>query len=188
MYRLEDIENEIKKCRKCRLWKYRKNAVAGEGNANAELMFIGEAPGKNEDEQGKPFVGKAGQFLNEVLKENGIKRNNVYITNVVKCRPPNNRDPLPDEINACSPYLEKQIDLIRPKIIVTLGRFAAYFILNLYGFKFESMSLMHGKVFHSPINKIKILVTYHPAACIYNPALKKVFSNDIKKLSLLAKF
>jgi len=183
MYSLEDIEKEIKNCKKCRLWKSRKNPVVGDGSIDAEIMFIGEAPGKNEDEQGKPFVGKAGQFLNDVLKENGIERGDVYITNVVKCRPPNNRDPLPDEIEACSPYLEKQIEIIKPKIIVTLGRFSTKFILSLYGFKNEPISKIHGKIFSSPLNGIKIIPMYHPAACIYNPALKEVFKNDIKKLA-----
>ena len=183
MYSLKDIEEEVRKCRKCRLWKNRKNAVVGEGNENAAIMFIGEAPGKNEDEIGRPFVGKAGQFLTQVLKENGIEREEVYITNVVKCRPPNNRDPLPDEIEACSPYLEKQIELIKPKIIVTLGRFSTKFILSLYGFKNEPISRIHGKVFSSPLNGINIIPMYHPAACIYNPALKEVFKNDMKKLA-----
>ena len=187
MYSLEEIEQEIKKCKKCRLWKSRRNPVAGEGNEKARIMFVGEAPGRVEDETGKPFVGKAGQFLNEVLEANEIDRKDVYITNVVKCRPPNNRDPLPDEIAACSPYLEKQIDIIKPEIIATLGRFASSFILSLYGFNSLPMASIHGKIFNVPLHGIKIIILYHPAACIYNPKLKKVFSDDIKKLAELKK-
>jgi len=185
---LKQIEEEIRKCTKCRLWKSRINAVPGEGNENAVIMFVGEAPGKNEDEQGRPFVGKAGQFLDEVLGENNIERKDVYITNVVKCRPPNNRDPLPDEIKACSPYLELQIEMIKPRIIVALGRFAADFLLTLYGFKMKPISSIHGKIFSSPINGIKIIPMFHPAACIYNPFLKNVFREDMKKIKMLAKF
>ncbi|MCD6572759.1 MAG: uracil-DNA glycosylase [Thermoplasmata archaeon] len=185
MHSLKELEERIKECRKCRLWKSRKNPVAGEGSEKARIMFVGEAPGKNEDEQGRPFVGKAGQFLNKTLNENGIERSSVYITNVVKCRPPNNRDPLPDEINACSPYLEMQIEIIKPEIIVALGRFASYFILSLYGFKPRPISEIHGKIFSSPINGIKIIPMYHPAACIYNPALKNVFRKEIAMLAKL---
>ncbi|MCD6222958.1 MAG: uracil-DNA glycosylase [Thermoplasmata archaeon] len=185
MHDLKAIEERIKNCRKCRLWKSRKNAVAGEGNENARIMMIGEAPGKKEDEQGRPFVGKAGQLLNEILHENGIERESIYITNIVKCRPPNNRDPLPDEIKACSPYLEMQIEIIKPEIIATLGRFSTAFILSLYGFKPRPISAIHGRVFSSPLNGIKIVPLYHPAACIYNPALKDVFKKDVEMLAKL---
>ncbi len=183
--KIEEIEEEIKKCNKCRLWKNRKKAVPGEGNYKADLMLIGEAPGKTEDEYGRPFVGKAGQLLTQILKENGIERKEIYITNVVKCRPPNNRNPFKDEIEKCFPYLKKQIEIIKPKIIVTLGNFAAQTILNFYGFKFESISKMRGKIFESPLHKIKILPTYHPAACIYAPWLLDKFKQDIKMISSL---
>lgn len=179
---MEKIEEEIRKCRKCNLWKSRKNAVPGEGNYSADLMVVGEAPGKKEDEMGRPFVGKAGQILNEIFEENGIKREDIYITNVVKCRPPKNRNPLYDEIKACFPYLEKQIELIKPKLILTLGNFGAKVIMELYGFKAYSITKMHGKIFDSPLHQIKILPTFHPAACIYNPLLKEKLYNDIKKL------
>ncbi|RLF45601.1 MAG: uracil-DNA glycosylase [Thermoplasmata archaeon] len=179
---LEKIEEEIKICRKCSLWKNRKNAVPGEGNINADLMLIGEAPGKTEDEMGRPFVGKAGQLLNEILEKNGIKRQEIYITNVVKCRPPNNRNPLKEEIEKCFPYLKMQIDIIRPKIIVTLGNVATYSLLPLYGFKPASITRLRGKVLNSPLHQIKILPTYHPAACIYNPELKNAIAEDFAKV------
>lgn len=179
---MEEIEKEIRNCRKCRLWKSRKNVVIGDGRPDADIMLIGEAPGKTEDEMALPFVGKAGQLLNEVLKENGIDRKEVYITNVVKCRPPFNRNPFKDEIEKCFPYLRRQIDIIKPKIIITLGNFATKSILNLYGFKAESISKIHGKIFESLLHEIKILPTFHPAACIYNPLLKDKFSHDIRKV------
>ncbi len=179
---MKELEEEIKKCRKCRLWKSRKNAVPGEGNYNADLMLVGEAPGKTEDEMARPFVGKAGQLLTEILEKNGIRRKDVYITNVVKCRPPNNRNPMKDEIEKCLPYLKKQLEIIKPKVILTLGNFATQTILPLYGFKAENISKIRGKVFDSPLHGIKILPTYHPAACIYAPWLKEKFENDIKKV------
>lgn len=184
---MEEIEEKIRKCRKCNLWKSRKNAVPGEGNKNADLMVVGEAPGKKEDEMGRPFVGKAGQILNEIFEENGIRREDVYITNVVKCRPPKNRNPFHEEIEACFPYLEKQIELIKPKIILTLGNFGTRVIMELYGFEAYPITAIHGRIFDSPIHQIKILPTFHPAACIYNPLLKEKFCNDIKKLREILK-
>jgi len=177
---IEEIEEKVKKCTKCPLYKTRKNAVPGEGNRNAEIMFIGEAPGKNEDEQGKPFVGKAGQFLDFAMSDIGVKREDVYITNVVKCRPPKNRDPREEEIKACSPYLDEQIASIKPKILCTLGKFATSYILSSYGFGVESISRAHGKVYTSPVAMVKIIPMYHPAATIYNPALKEQFLRDMK--------
>jgi len=177
---IEEIEEEVKKCTKCPLYKTRKNAVPGEGNRNAEIMFIGEAPGKNEDEKGKPFVGKAGQFLDFAMSDIGVKREDVYITNVVKCRPPKNRDPREEEIKACSPYLDEQIASIKPKILCTLGKFATSYILSSYGFGVESISRAHGKVYTSPVAMVKIIPMYHPAATIYNPALKEQFLRDMK--------
>lgn len=182
---IKEIEEEIKRCRKCRLWKNRKNAVPGEGNYSANLMLVGEAPGKTEDEQGRPFVGKAGQLLTETLQKNGIERKDIYITNVVKCRPPNNRNPMKDEIEKCFPYLKMQIEIIKPKFILTLGNFASQTILNFYGFKFESISKIRGEIFEGPLHGIKILPTYHPAACIYAPWLKEKFEKDIEKVASL---
>jgi len=154
--------------------------VPGDGNGNAEIMFVGEAPGKNEDEKGKPFVGKAGQLLDSALAATGLDRKDVYITNVVKCRPPRNRDPKEEEIKACSPYLDKQIEIIKPKVICTLGRFAAEYILSSYGFEMEPISRIHGSVYTMPVAMVKIVPMYHPAAIIYNPMLKEQFLKDMK--------
>jgi len=177
---IEEIEEKIKKCTKCPLHKTRKNAVPGDGNRNAKIMFIGEAPGKNEDEVGRPFVGKAGQFLDLAMSNAGMKREDVYITNVVKCRPPKNRDPREEEIKACSPYLDEQIAAIKPKILCTLGKFATSYILSSYGFEVEPISRAHGKVYSSPVAMVKIIPMYHPAATIYNPSLKEQFLRDMK--------
>jgi len=124
---LQEIAEQVRNCRKCDLWKTRKNAVPGEGNPHAEIMFVGEAPGENEDIEGKPFVGAAGKLLTKLITEVlGLKREDVFITNVVKCRPPQNRDPTEEEMTACSPYLRMQIDIIKPKLIVTLGRHSTF--------------------------------------------------------------
>ena len=176
---LEEIEEEIRNCRKCPLWKERNNAVPGEGNKNAKIMMVGEAPGRVEDEKGKPFVGKAGHLLTEILRKNGIKREDVYITNVVKCRPPGNRNPRREEIEKCLPYLERQIDEIKPEIIIAMGNFASSALLEMYGFKAESISRVRGRIFYSPVHSIKIIPTFHPAACIYNKALLKYLEKDI---------
>jgi DNA polymerase len=173
---LSKIETEVKGCPLCRLSQTRKNAVAGEGHISSKIMFIGEAPGKNEDQQGKPFVGAAGKVLDRLLKNAGIDRSQVFITNVVKCRPPFNRVPHDDERNACRPYLNRQISLINPEIICILGR-TAY------------SSLVGGKTITSNRGKFikkdgrKYFLTIHPAAAIYNSNLLPVLQNDIVKLS-----
>ncbi|MEA2054128.1 MAG: uracil-DNA glycosylase [Candidatus Thermoplasmatota archaeon] len=182
---LWELENKIKNCKNCPLSLTRKNAVPGEGREDANIIFIGEAPGKSEDETGKPFVGKAGNFLDFALTGIGLKREDIYITNVVKCRPPGNRDPREEEIKACIPYLDGQISIIKPKIFCTLGKFATTYILSSYGFDSEPISRVHGRVYSSPVAMIKIIPMYHPAATIYNPALKEYFLRDmgvIKKL------
>ncbi len=171
-------------CKKCELYKYRKNPVPGEGRKDAEIMFVGEAPGAREDETGRPFVGAAGKLLTELLGKIGLKREDVYITNVVKCRPPNNRDPTEEEIRACSPYLMKQIQLIKPKIIVALGRHAGRFLFEQGGLKWRSMKAVHGKVFDIVINgiKVKLMATYHPAAALYYPKLRPELEKDFEVL------
>jgi DNA polymerase len=182
---IEKLFEEIRKCRKCELWLTRKNAVPGEGNIKAEIMIVGEAPGRNEDEQGRPFVGKAGQLLNEILEGLGIRREEIFITNIVKCRPPNNRDPTEREKETCSPYLLKQIEIIKPKYIICLGRHSASFLMSKIGMKFSSISEARGKEIEGKINgiEVKIIVTYHPAAALYNPNLRSEIENDLKKLS-----
>ena len=156
-----------------------KNLVMGDGDINAEVVFIGEAPGKNEDEVGLPFVGAAGKFLDEMLGEIGVRRDEVYITNIVKYRPPNNRDPLPDEKSAFWPYLIRQLGVINPKIIVTLGRHSMeYFLPN------QKISLVHGQAKRVVFDDKKIIIfpLYHPAAALYNGSMRKVLIEDFKKL------
>ncbi|HIP62612.1 MAG TPA: uracil-DNA glycosylase [Archaeoglobus profundus] len=181
---LAEIENKIKMCKRCELWKFKKNYVPGEGNPNAKIVFIGEAPGSEEDKQGRPFVGSAGKYLTQVMEKFGIKREEVYITNVLKCRPPNNRDPTPTEIEACKPYLMEQLEAIKPSIIVCLGRFSASVVFNLFGLKFSSISKVRGEVFEvRKWNKnVKIIPLYHPAAVLYKPHLKETFERDFKKI------
>ena len=172
---LEIIADEVRTCTLCRLSEGRTNAVPGEGSGFAKIMFIGEAPGRSEDQQGRPFVGVAGKLLTEALQEAGLSREDVFITNIVKCRPPNNRVPREDERNACRPYLERQIALINPKIICVLGR-TAYESLLEGG----SITSNRGKVVRRD-NRFYFL-TIHPAAIIYNPELKAVFRHDLINL------
>jgi DNA polymerase len=153
----------------------RKNAVPGEGPANAELMLIGEGPGFHEDQQGRPFVGASGQFLTELLQNAGYKREEVFIANVVKCRPPGNRDPQPDEISACAPYLDRQIALINPKVIVTLGRFS----MSRY-FPGAKISAIHGQA--KKIDGRTVVAMFHPAAALHQPALRQSIEEDFHKL------
>jgi len=171
---------EILNCTKCPLHLTRKKPVPGEGDLNAKLMFIGEAPGANEDEQGRPFVGAAGRLLTELIESIGLTREQVYITNIVKCRPPNNRDPMEEEINACSPYLIKQIGFIKPKLIVALGRHSGRFLIESAGLKWISMSANRGRVYDVKIFDVstKLIVTYHPAAALYNPQLRPILQSD----------
>jgi DNA polymerase len=164
---IEEIEESIQGCRRCRLAQYRKNIVLGTGGSEAKLMIIGEAPGAQEDIQGQPFVGDAGQLLTKMLAAIHIKREDAYITNVVKCRPENNRNPNHDEIEACNSYLIAQIRVIKPKIILCLGNFAAKTLLKTE----NGISSLRGKFFN--YQGIKLLPTYHPAALLYHPAWKK---------------
>jgi len=181
---MKKLEEKIKTCRKCPLGELRTNAVPGSGSYEAKIMFVGEAPGYWEDQKGLPFVGRAGKVLDELLAGIGLKREEVYITNVVKCRPPNNRDPTEEEINACSPYLDKQIDIIRPKIIVPLGRHSMTYILKKFSFEPEPISKIHGKIFEARtlFGKIVIMPMYHPAVALYKPQLREELEKDFKKL------
>jgi DNA polymerase len=178
---LEKLSLQIKTCAKCSLYKNRKNAVPGEGNWKSRIMLIGEAPGFNEDEQGRPFVGRAGKLLEEFLSSIGKRREDFFITNVVKCRPPNNRQPEEEEIKICtSLYLDKQIELIKPKLIVCLGNVSANYIFKKFGLKFESMNKQHGKVFSvsNLFIQAKIIATYHPAAILRNQNLMPIAKAD----------
>lgn len=185
--KLKTIEEEIKKCKKCDLWKTKRNYVPGEGNENADVVFVGEAPGREEDLQGKPFVGNAGKLLTEMIEKIGLSRKDVFIGNVLKCRPPNNRDPTPDEIEACSPYLIRQLEVIKPKVIVCLGRFSASFIFELFGLEFINISKVKGKVFNVKAwgNDVSIIALYHPAAILYRPQLREKYEKDFEIIGSL---
>jgi len=171
---LEAVAAEVRVCTKCDLCLNTKNGVPGEGSPHAEVLFIGEAPGYHEDRQGRPFVGPAGQFLNELLGSVGLDRSTVFITNVVKHRPPENRDPLPDEILACSDYLTRQIAAINPKVIVTLGRFSmARFFLG------AKISAIHGQA--KKVDGRIVVAMYHPAAALHQQSLRQTVVDDFKR-------
>lgn len=175
MSSLAELYEEIARCDGCSLAKTRLKVVPGEGNESADLFFIGEAPGWHENQQGRPFVGPAGQLLDELLSSIGLKRSDVYIGNVIKCRPPANRDPLPTEIDACNPFLERQLELINPKVIVTLGRYSmARF------FPGESISRIHG--IPRKRGGVVYFPMYHPAAALHQPSLRRYLESDILKL------
>src|SRR5215471_18140194 len=172
---LEKVAAEVSTCTKCDLWKSRTKAVPGEGNPHARIMFIGEGPGFHEDKQGRPFVGPAGQFLDELLASINLKRADVFITNVVKCRPPGNRDPLPAEIGACNDYLDRQIAAINPQVIVTLGRFS---MAKFFGG--EKISAIHGRA--RKVDGRICIAMYHPAAGLHQQSLKESIRADFKKI------
>lgn len=172
---LEQLAKEIDRCRKCRLWRTRTKAVPGHGNPKAKVLFVGEAPGFNEDRQGIPFCGAAGKLLDKLLAHSGLKREDVWIGNVIKCRPPENRDPMVDELRTCSPYLVSQIGAISPKLIVTLGRFAmAHFLSDV------KISEAHGKVYR--VGKYLILPLYHPAAALRSEGVLRELERDFKQI------
>jgi len=178
---LADLCKEIKGCQLCILSQGRSHAVPGEGPEDADIMFIGEGPGFHEDRQGRPFVGAAGNYLNELLEKINLRREDVYITNVVKCRPPGNRDPQPEEVEACRPYLDKQIELIRPRLIVTLGRFS----MQRY-FPGASISRIHGQP--KRVGNVIYYPMFHPAAALHQPRWRSLVEEDILKIpELLAK-
>ena len=172
---LDSIAEQIKGCTACELCRSRTHAVPGEGNYNARIMLIGEGPGYHEDQQGRPFIGNSGKFLGELLGKAGLKREDVFITNVVKCRPPGNRDPMPDEIAACSAYLDAQLELIDPDVVVTLGRFSMQ-----RWFRNERISKIHGEPRED--GKRLIVPMYHPAAALHQAALRSTIEDDFAKL------
>ena len=170
-----ELVQEINACQKCTLSQNRTNAVPGEGSISADIMFIGEGPGYYEDQQGRPFVGRAGQVLNDLLATIGLKREDVYIANMLKCRPPDNRDPLQDEISACAGYLDRQIELIAPKVIVTLGRFS-------FGKFFPGEAISKARGTPRKWRDLWVYPIYHPAAVLHNPRLRPALENDFKRL------
>ena len=175
MSEYQELVQEINACQKCTLSQKRTNAVPGEGSTTADIMFIGEGPGYYEDQQGRPFVGRAGQVLNDLLATIGLKREDVYIANMLKCRPPENRDPLQDEIAACGGYLDRQIKLIAPKVIVTLGRFS-------FGKFFPGEAISKARGTPRKWGDLWIYPIYHPAAVLHNPRLKPALEDDFKRL------
>jgi len=174
---LKQIRMELEDCKRCKLHMSRKTLVFGEGNDRAVLMFVGEGPGYDEDVQGRPFVGKAGQLLTKIIESIQLKREEVYIANIVKCRPPQNRNPEPDEIAACLPFLQKQIQAIQPKIICALGTFAAQSLLQTV----EKISSLRGRPFD--LRGIRVIPTYHPAFLLRNPEKKREVWEDMKKIA-----
>ncbi|MEM0014364.1 MAG: uracil-DNA glycosylase [Zestosphaera sp.] len=180
------LSSEISSCVKCRLSGSRSKAVPGEGSLNAKLMFIGEAPGRSEDEVGRPFVGAAGKLLTQLLEVNSIKREEVFITNVVKCRPPENREPLEDEIMSCAPFTNSIIQLIQPSIIVTLGSYSGRYVLeDLGGLRWYGVTRMRGKVYSINLfgRSTTVVPTYHPAAALYNPSPRAALEEDFKLIA-----
>jgi len=192
---LEKIKTEILNCKKCPLYKTRNHSVVGEGSSRAKIMFCGEAPGYNEDKTGRPFCGAAGKILDELLESAEIKREEVFVTNILKCRPPSNRDPRSEEIKACTPYLEGQIEIIKPGVICTLGNFSTAYIFQKYGLKdqIQGISKIHGKIFEATptlnfgvrAKSIKIIPLYHPAVATYNINMKEVLKRDFRALKNL---
>ncbi len=185
---IQKIEKEVLNLKKSPLYKYRtKNnylPVIGEGSYDSKFVFVGEAPGRNEAKTGKPFCGAAGKILDELLAEVKIKRDNVYITNIVKDRPQENRDPTPKEIKIYGPFLDRQIEIIKPKVIVTLGRYAMIYILKKYGIEPEPIGKAHGKAYDTEtiFGPIKIVALYHPCVAIYNRKTLDTLKHDIKTL------
>ena len=186
---LVKVAGEVRVCQLCGLAAGRKQAVPGEGPANAELMLIGEGPGFHEDNQGKPFVGASGQFLTELLSKAGYKREDVFIANVVKCRPPNNRDPLPEEIALYGPLLIAQINIIQPTVVATLGRYSLQYLLSYYTLPEagQTISVLHGKpiVISASYGRLVLMPLYHPAVVLYGQKLKQTLFDDFQTLKKL---
>jgi uracil-DNA glycosylase family 4 len=178
---LKLIRDDLGECTRCRLHEGRTHLVFGTGNPSARLMFVGEAPGQDEDEQGLPFVGRAGQLLTKMIESMGFRRDDVYIANVLKCRPPGNRPPKPDEVATCEPFLRKQIASIKPEVLCALGSFAAQAVLR----REDKISSMRGKFFL--IDGVTVMPTYHPAYLLRNPGEKRTVWEDLQKIMALLK-
>jgi len=184
--KLKQVKDDVVGCKKCSLHKTRILPVIGQGNHSAKIMFIGEAPGAQEDKTGVPFCGASGRFLDELLNSAGIKREEVYIANLLKCRPPKNRDPKSEELEVCTPYLERQIEAINPKIISPLGRHSMNFLMKKFNLEdqIDLISKIHGKIFDIK-NNIKLVPLYHPAVAVYNANMKEVLIKDFKILKTI---
>jgi DNA polymerase len=183
--RMNQITSEARSCLKCALGENRKNIVVGSGSLDAEIVLIGEAPGKKEDESGFPFVGSAGKLLDELLKSSNLKRNEIFIGNVLKCRPPGNRKPKKGEITACEQYLLRQLEIIKPKVIAPMGNSALSYFQLKYNLGEEVIGDVHGRVFdiETSWGRVKLIPLYHPAAAIYRRQLLNDLENDMRKLA-----
>jgi uracil-DNA glycosylase family 4 len=186
---LEKISDQVMKCRRCTLWEEATQSVPGEGSTCAKVMFIGEAPGEQEDSLGMPFVGRSGKVLESLLAGAGLSRDEVFIGNIVKHRPPGNRDPKPDEVVACTPWLEQQINTIRPPLLVPLGRHASRYVLGRMGVEFVKITDISGTVFEGePFGfPQKIIPLLHPAATLHNPLSRDRLKDDFRRMSCLLK-
>jgi len=181
---IKNLNKSIKSCKKCELWKSKTNYVIGDGSLNSDIVFIGEAPGYNEDRRGIPFIGKAGKILDDLLFSIGLDREKVYITNILKCRPPKNRNPVQKEIEFCTKYLNNELEIIKPNIISTLGNFSSNFIFNKFKLDFKKISNIHGKIFstNSIYGNLYIIPLYHPAVAVYNPNKMKILKDDFNNI------
>ncbi|MDH5689544.1 MAG: type-4 uracil-DNA glycosylase [Candidatus Bathyarchaeota archaeon] len=181
---MDELVDEVGQCQRCRLWERAKKAVPGEGSLDASLMFIGEAPGYWEDVKGRPFVGAAGKLLDELLSSIDLNRGDVYIGNIIKHRPPNNRDPRRDEVEACSAYLDRQIEIVEPSIILTLGRHSARYVLSKVNVKMKGITEVRGRIYvGKPFGfPVRIMPTFHPAAALYNPEYRSALEEDFQRM------
>lgn len=180
----EELSKDIKNCKKCGLWKTRNAPLVGDGSVDAEILVIGESPGYHEDLKGRAFVGEAGKVLDHLLGLANLRRDEIYITNILKCHPPKNHNPNRDEIDSCKGYLCRQIAIIKPKVIITLGKYASKEIFTKFDLQFSRISELHGKLFdvETSFGKIKIIPMYHPAVACYRNEMLDVLKNDFKKL------
>ena len=183
------LEAEIASCTRCPLHASRKNPVPGEGNLDAVVMLVGEAPGRWEDEKGRPFVGAAGKLLDKLLALAGFRREEVYIANVLKCRPPGNRDPRPEEVEACTPFLDRQIEIIRPKVIVCLGRHSTRYLFSKAGLGFRRMGDVRGRAYRVRLLGLEVILipTLHPASALYNPSYRSLLEADFELIGRVVK-
>jgi DNA polymerase len=182
---LDELEKEAEKCKRCPLYKTRTKLVFGDGSPKSKIVFVGEAPGYWEDQQGRPFVGAAGKFLDSLLETSGLKRGEIYICNTLKCRPPSNRDPLPEEVEACKPFLVGQLFFLKPKLVVALGRISAGELLG----RNVSMTAEHGKLLDCTFAglRFKLFLTFHPAAGLYSGSVKGLLISDFEELGRVVK-
>lgn len=180
--RIEKLRAQIASCERCRLHKTRTHTVPGEGSLEADIMFIGEAPGRNEDLQGKPFVGRAGNIFDQLLSSVSLTREDIYLCNILKCRPPENRNPLSDEVHACVGSLDIQLRVVNPKVVATLGNYATTYIFEKFSLEPVKISQVHGRVFvkETPLGTIKIVPLYHPAVATYDPSKMGVLLKDFR--------